>query len=403
MIRRFLLLSLLLCSIVASAVPLADTLTSSGLTSVLQQVNRHNATLQTQRAKLQAAQLANGTSLSLPDPEVELAYLIGSPTSVPNRTNVSLTQTLDWGVLLGRRKALAQTANKQALAAYVVAQQNVWQQADEAYTQLVYYNKLCRELQQRYHQAQQLDSLYQLKHARGDINQLELNKVQLNASVSKASWQRAQAERTEWLQTLQRLNGGVPLTVADTLFPTMKAEAFSLPHLQQAVEQSALSTLSQQQLEAAKAQVAVARAEALPAFTIGFQGEYIKANNYSGLSLGFSLPLWGNTRRRVRQAQAEVVAQQLEADELKLTLQQQIAQSWQTAQRLEQTAHELQQNLALANSCQLLHRSFELGQISLIDYLLELTFYYDARTAQLEAERDAELAKVPLRSLLYGL
>lgn len=401
--QRLIIYLLSLLPLVATAAPLADTLATSELTSVLQQVNRNNPTLQTQRAQLQASQLANGSALALPDPEVELAYLIGSPSGVPNRTNVSVTQTLDWGVLLGRRKALAQCANKQALTAYALEQQKVWREADEAYTQLVYANKLCLELQQRFALAKELDSLYQLKFSRGDVNQLEVNKVRLNASVSKAEWQRAQAERTSWLTTLQRLNGGLAVAVADTLYPTLNAEQFTLAHLQQLLQQSPLATLAQQQLEAAQAQVAVAKAEALPALTVGFQGEYIRANNYSGLSLGFSLPLWGNTRRRVKQSKAEALAQQLEVNEVNQTQQQQLAQAWQTAQSLQQAAHELEDNLASLNNQQLLRRSLELGQISLIDYLLELTFYYDARTTQLEAERDAELAKVQLRSMTYGL
>ena len=41
------------------------------------------------------------------------------------------------------------------------------------------------------------------------------------------------------------------------------------------------------------------------------------------------------------------------------------------------------------------------NSLASIDYLLELSFYYTARTAQLEAERDANLAISDLRATLW--
>ena len=48
-----------------------------------------------------------------------------------------------------------------------------------------------------------------------------------------------------------------------------------------------------------------------------------------------------------------------------------------------------------------MRRSLEAGQLSLLDYLLEQSFYYSARTALLDAERDAQLALSQLRTLMY--
>ena len=65
----------------------------------------------------------------------------------------------------------------------------------------------------------------------------------------------------------------------------------------------------------------------------------------------------------------------------------------------QQLAHSLQQ----LNNDNLLRRSLILGQMSLLDYLLEISFYYTARTAQLEAERDAQLALSALRCSVMSL
>ena len=205
------------CAAVANAQ--TQSAQSSAWGDALLGIVHNNSTLKAARSQLQASRLANGTTLKLPDPEAEVAYLFGSPQGVPNRTNVSVTQTLDWGVLTGRRKQLAGAGNQVAEAAYRQAEQQLLAEADQALTSVVYYNKLCTELAQRAALANEVCQLYQQKFAQGDINQIEVNKVKLNASVSQAELERARNERHELLLQLQRLNGGQPLELADTCYP----------------------------------------------------------------------------------------------------------------------------------------------------------------------------------------
>jgi outer membrane protein, heavy metal efflux system len=280
------------CTAVANAQ--TQSAQSSAWGDALLGIVHNNSTLKAARSQLQASRLANGTTLKLPDPEAEVAYLFGSPQGVPNRTNVSVTQTLDWGVLTGRRKQLAGAGNQVAEAAYRQAEQQLLAEADQTLTSVVYYNKLCTELAQRAALANEVCQLYQQKFAQGDINQIEVNKVKLNASVSQAELERARNERQELLLQLQRLNGGQPLELADTCYPNANQPLPALADLQGAVAQSPALLAAQAAVAQQQAEVKLAKAEALPALMVGFQGEYIKDNNYSGLSLGFSLPLWGH-------------------------------------------------------------------------------------------------------------
>lgn len=375
--------------------------TPSSLGDQLQLVARNNTQLKALYRQMQANVLGNESNLRLPDPEAEVAYLFGSPKGVPNRTNVTLTQSLDWDVLLGRRKALAKANNQVAYANYRLEASKVLTEADRLLTNIVYYNKLCKELEQRNAWAKELQTLYQKKFERGDINQMELNKVSLNASVSRAEWTRACSERQQLQSSLQALNGCQPIEVTDTLYPL---EGEALPPMSLFAEAlNVTPTMQSAHAEVAQseAEIKVAKAAAAPALTVGFQGEYIKQNNYSGLSIGFSLPIWGNTRRRVKQAEAELMAKKLSAEDIFLQQQSQLAQQYAATVNLQRTADELKADITRLDNAHLLRRSLELGQTSLLDYLLELSFYYTARTAQLEAERDAQLALSALRGLTY--
>lgn len=394
--KRTLIILYMVCA--AAPILCAQSVLKSGWESWMAQIAQNNTTLKALHRQMQASVLANGSNLCLPDPEAEVAYLVGTPKGVPNRTNVSLTQSLDWDVLLGRRRALAKANNQVAYNDYRRAVQQVLTEADEQFTSLVYYNKLCGELLQRQTLAEEIERLYQQKFERGDINQLEVNKVRLNASVSRADWARANNERQQILANLQRLNGGHAVAFTDTVYPLAGKALPPLVDFQSALAGSLAVQTAQAAVAQSEAEIKVAKAEGLPALTVGFQGEYIKQNNYSGLSLGFTVPIWGNSRKKIRKAEAELAANRLTVDDVIYQERAQVAKLYASAQQLQQAANALQKDMQLMNNDQLLRRSLELGQISLLDYLLELSFYYTARTSQLEAERDAQLAVSALRS-----
>lgn len=394
--KRTLIILYMLCA--AAPILCAQSVIKSGWESWMAQIAQNNTTLKALHRQMQASVLANGSNLSLTDPEAEVAYLVGTPKGVPNRTNVSLTQSLDWDVLLGRRRALAKANNQVAYNDYRLAVQQVLTEADEQFTTLVYYNKLCGELLQRQTLAEEIERLYQQKFERGDINQLEVNKVRLNASVCRADWARANNERQQILANLQRLNGGHAVAFTDTVYPLAGKALPPLVDFQSALAGSLAVQTAQAAVAQSEAEIKVAKAEGLPALTVGFQGEYIKQNNYSGLSLGFTVPIWGNSRKKIRKAEAELAANRLTVDDVIYQERAQVAKLYASAQQLQQAANALQKDMQLMNNDQLLRRSLELGQISLLDYLLELSFYYTARTSQLEAERDAQLAVSALRS-----
>lgn len=394
--KRTLIILYMVCA--AAPILCAQSVLKSGWESWMAQIAQNNTTLKALHRQMQASVLANGSNLSLTDPDAEVAYLVGTPKGVPNRTNVSLTQSLDWDVLLGRRRALAKANNQVAYNDYRLAVQQVLTEADEQFTTLVYYNKLCGELSQRQTLAEEIERLYQQKFERGDINQLEVNKVRLNASVSRADWARANNERQQILANLQRLNGGHAVAFTDTVYPLAGKALPPLVDFQSALAGSLAVQTAQAAVAQSEAEIKVAKAEGLPALTVGFQGEYIKQNNYSGLSLGFTVPFWGNSRKKIRKAEAELAANRLTVDDVIYQERAQVAKLYASAQQLQQAANALQKDMQLMNNDQLLRRSLELGQISLLDYLLELSFYYTARTSQLEAERDAQLAVSALRS-----
>ena len=367
----------------------------------LAQIVQNNTTLKALQGDFESARLQNSADLCMPDPETEVTYAKGSPKGVPSRTNVSVTQSLDWGVLTGKRRRLAKANDALAHASYHVEAQKVMAEADEALVSLIYSNKLCAELERRDLQAQELARLYNRKYEQGDISQVELNKVNLNSAVSHAELQRARTERMSALQNVQRLNGGVALELTDTVYPYADSALPPLSEMQAAVVGGANVRAAEQVVAQNKAQAALTRVQGWPTFTVGFQGEYVKDNNYNGLSVGFTVPVWGSTRRQLKSARSMVATSQLDVEDMRLQQSALLAQKYNAAVSLTESAERLRLQLQSTCNMDLLHRSLDEGQISLPDFLLDSSFYYTARTAQLEAERDAQLALSQLRGMLY--
>lgn len=368
--------------------------------ALLDTIARNNPTLRAALAGRRAAEAANRAETRLPDPEAEVAYLAGSPSGVPNRTNVSLTQELDWGVLTGRRKGLVEAADRTAAARQRGVYREVMADALEQLVLLVHGNRMVAEMEARLALAQQVEGLCLKLYDKGDLTEPEMNKARLNTVVAKADRQRAVDERAAVMARLRALNGGLSFVCNDTVYSLpaddlcRAAETRSLPRT--AAVEGAEAAVAE-----AEAEVKLARAQQWPSFTVGFQGEYIRQNNYSGLSLGLSLPLWGNKRAEVRRREAKLLASRLDLADTQLTAGAQQELLAQKTRRLLQVADELHQGLLATSNSRLLQRSLELGQISLLDFLLETSFYYAARTAWLEAERDAYLSAAAIRSLEF--
>ena len=94
------------------------------------------------------------------------------------------------------------------------------------------------------------------------------------------------------------------------------------------------------------------------------------------------------------------MANRLDLTDVQLQLRTSVARQYASMTTLQNCVSDLQRDLTGTDNTRLLRRSLEEGHISLLDYLLELSFFYTARTAFREAERDAILAQADLWSLV---
>lgn len=368
--------------------------------ALLDTIAANNTRLQALRMQCAANIESGRTDLTLPDPEAEVGYKVAHPKPSPNTVSVSVKQTLDWGVLNGSRRQLARTNDRAAAALYEQGTQEVLAEAGKVLTQVIHANRLCAELSRRLADATEISELYERRLKEGDANQMEVNKVRLSVSVARTALQRAETERRNWLEQLRALNGGEAIACADTTYRVAPLPDWN-QFWKEVEEKHPQLEAARSEVERSERQWRVNKAEGLPGLTVGYTGEFTKGSRFNGVTLGISLPLWGRTRRKVKQSHMETVARKLDETDLRTQLQTQLRQEYESARTLHATAENLRKELTHVSNEQLLRRALDEGQLSLLDYLLERSLYYEARTALLEAERDAALADVAWQSHLW--
>lgn len=104
-------------------------------------------------------------------------------------------------------------------------------------------------------------------------------------------------------------------------------------------------------------------------------------------------------KNRVKQAKANVVAAEARQVENKQQFYDQLRNLYTRADGLKQTADNYRKSLTALNNTELLMKALNAGEISLLDYIVEIGLYYDMVNQTLAAERDFEKAQADLSAV----
>lgn len=366
--------------------------------TLLKEIERNSSTLNALREEIAARKLNNRTGIYFSDPEVAFNYLWGSPAPVGNRTDISITQSFDFPTAYGHRSRISKLENANLDLRYQSERLNLLMRARQVCTELVYYNALVEEYSRRLLNAQRIAETYQVRFDRGDVNILEKNKALLELNTTTNEMQRAESERSSLLNELKALNGGnaVSFTATELHYGMLPPDFEQWYALAEAG--SPLLQYVRGQIEISRQQVKLNRALQLPKFTAGYMSEKVVGERFQGVTVGVSIPLWEN-RNRMKQAKAALSTAETVLEDNKMQFYHRLQNLFMRAKRLQQEAASYRQALSAFNNEAFLKKALESGEISLLNYLLEITYHYEAMQKMLESERDlgfvlAELSAV---------
>lgn len=377
----------MLCALMA----LAPAWSQDVYAPVLLQVEQGSSTLQALKGQMEARQAAARTGLTPADPEVEFGYLWGHPASGGHRKDVSVTQQFDFPTAYAERARLASVNDRAAQLDYRQQRQQILLQAKQLCVEVVYQNALHAIYSRQALWATQTAQACGRMMDGGEMGQIEYNKAMLNQTEMDNRLKQTEVTRRQLLASLSALAGGLDIALPDTAYASGQPlpQDFATWYAQAEATSPALQYLATQ-VEVSRRQVKVTRAQSLPKVSVGYQGELVPSQNYNGVTVGLSIPLWEN-KGRMRQARAEASAAQMTAQDARVQYYTSLRALYEQAAQLQKSVGEMEQSLASNADERLLRRAYEAGEITLLTFLMENTYYLEARTRLLEARRDLEL------------
>lgn len=368
----------------------------STIKDVLRDIEQNNSSLKALQQQVEAEKLNNRTGIYLANPEVDFNYLFSSPKAAGNQNNLTVMQSFNMATLSGSRSKLAEQQNVRVDLQFKANRLDVLAEAWQYLNEYIYNNSLQQQLQTRLDHAKTIAEVYKRRMELGDANALELNKAQLNLSMIEGEIANTIVEKTAMASHLKRLNGGQDVNLNMIAYDPNALPPNFESWFEIAQEKNPVLALAKQEIVVAEQQVKVNKATGLPNFSAGYLHEKTQDQTLNGVQVGVSIPLWEN-KNRVRQARVAVMAAEELERNTRVHFYHQLQTWYSKAVGLQKTAAAYRKSLEKNNSLDLLAKALNAGQISLLEYIMELSIYYDNVNKTLEAERDYQQALTQLR------
>lgn len=371
----------------------------NNIETILVEIEKNNTMLSALQKSSEAEKLGNSTGSYLQNPEFEFHYLWSDPTSFGNRTDISIKQTFDFPTAYKYRNQIVDIKNQQVDLEYKKQLRNLQLQVRLVCFDLIYQNTLISELSLRMDHAKSIANSYKLKFDLGETNILEYNKAQLNLLNISKELELIEIERNALLSELRLFNGGINLDFTDSVFHSPELAVDFEQWYEIAEQNNPVLNWLHQEIEKSQKQEKFNRALSLPKIQAGYMSEKVVGLQYQGVIVGLSIPLWEN-KNTVKYAKANALAFESIAIDNRLQYYNQLKTLHTKAIGLQKSTTDYRLNLLLLDNSGLVKKALDKGEISMIEYILELSIYYESVDRLLKLERELNITVAELNQYL---
>lgn len=355
--------------------------------NVVKEIETNNTTLVALRKSVDARKIGNKTGIFLQNPNVAFNYLWGNPTQIGNRTDFSVSQTFDFPTAYSYKSQISELKNEQAELEYQRQLMNVQLKTRLVCYDLIYTNALHKELTKRVGYSESIAKSYRSKFENGESNILDNNKAQLNLLNVSKELEAIEIERNALLSELAMLNGGQTVVFNDCEFKLMEIPLDFDQWFLMAEQKNPTFGWLKKEIEISQKQTGLNRAMSWPKLQTGYMSETVVGQQFQGVTVGMTIPLWEN-KNTVKYAEANSQAMESMATDNKVQFYNHLKAIHSKGIALQKNANEYRSGLRDFDNSELLKKALDKGEISLINYITELSLFYNSVNKLLELERD---------------
>ena len=373
----------------------------TGIDAILRQVEANNKQLRANAQATEAQKLSNRAENNLADPTLSYAHLWDSDDKTVTAGELVVSQSFDFPTLyvtrarMNRLKAASLDAQANAL------RQQTLLQAQEACLDIIMLTRQQQLLDERLKNAEELAAFYRKRLETGDANSLETNKINLELLNVRTESRTNRTALAAKLKELAVLNGNRPLvpglpspgepaapTAADlglTDYPTvpLPADFGPLCEVLLAADPALLSLQSEG--EAARKQLSASRQGWLPELELGYRRNTESGHPMNGLVVGFSFPIFQN-HGKVKAARKLAQSVDFRKEDARLAAGSGLWQLYDEACQLDASIREYTEAFGRQQDLKLLRQALDGGQISMIEYFVEVSVVYQSQQNLLQLE-----------------
>lgn len=376
-------LTALCLMIAASASPQA-----ADYDAIVNSIVANNLALKAERASLQSQGLEIKAENNLSDPEIGFEHQWGT---YGTKWNISVSQSFDWP---GAYSARSKASNK-AEDAFAMLYRSKENQLRLDARRLLIDISYC--LQRRNLTVavavniSRLNELISKAYEHGQATILDISKINLRMAESQAALETIDSELASLRGDLIALNGNQNISV-DGLEKYDDERLLSEERYLDAIDHSdAMAASLRAEADYQLARSRAARMGNYPGFSLGYVHNVELGDHFNGFSVGVSLPFFSN-RHKSSSARLAAEAAETAVIDYRISAQTRIVTEYASAKRLKKRIEAY--DAVFANDIDylaLLKKSFDGGQINVLDYLLEVNYFTEARIAYLSLCHDYRL------------
>lgn len=358
---------------------------AQNINEVLQSVEANNKEIQANLQLTKAQKLEARVDNNLPDPTATYAHQWKAGESSDQLGELVVTQGFDFPTLYASRAKL----NKMKAASYdgqnAILRQEVLLQAKEVCLDIIMLRQQQAILKERLNNANELAVMYKQRLAAGDANIIETNKINLELLNVKTESVLNETALNNKMKELVALNGNNAVYFSETNYPqvslpldyqSLKAEAIAgNPSLQSVMSQS----------DALRQQVSVDKQGWIPKLEAGYRLNTERGATFNGVVVGASIPLFQN-RYKTKIAKAQLLNNDFMKDNIMVQIESELSQDYNEAQSIYAAMNDYEQTFKAQQDLNLLKQALTGGQISMIEYFVEVSVIYQSKLNYIQLE-----------------
>ncbi|MBC8267047.1 MAG: TolC family protein [Flavobacteriales bacterium] len=368
----------------------------NNLNQILNDIAKNNKSIIAYNQLLKSQKTELKSQLNLKNPSVEFDNLKLTSDNLIEQRNILISQTFDFPTAYFQKRKLVNASIDNLKINAEIHKQDILFKAKQTFIELVFYNKYHLQLQKRFKNSRQLKNDIIVKFEKGDATILDVNKAKANLINIKNKLVIAENKITELNQKITVLNGGLEIKIKNITYPiisnteeleTLAEKAITANyHLQNLNQKEKISNYN----------IKLARALSFPKIKAGYLQESAINERFGGISVGISIPLFEN-RNKVKAAKQQNIYYNLQKENFKNEFQNIFIANFKKSQTLRNLLTEYNELLKNSNNEVLLQKALEFGEISTIEYFMEVSFYYNTYDNFLQIEKEFYLAESELR------